>query len=201
MAGETDYIAPYLKDGSIPDGATTDTLRDAYIGLDHDPDAPVSAGGAAVIAASVVFDALADSNSDIAEGVVAAAGGGTPTSISGTYGSIDAENNPMTATGVEGVEVLGGNGNITLDAQNGGVYIISGGYSISIDAGALGFITLATSAGGRVTVNGGFQLPDGVTANRPTGSEVAGGVYFDTTLGKLIVHNGSAWVNADGSAL
>ena len=40
----------------------------------------------------------------------------------------------------------------------------------------------------------------GTTAERPTRIEV-GYQYFDTTLGKTIVWDGSAWVNVDGSAL
>ena len=40
----------------------------------------------------------------------------------------------------------------------------------------------------------------GDTTNRPTTAN-AGDRYFDTTLGKMIVYNGSAWVNVDGTAL
>lgn len=40
----------------------------------------------------------------------------------------------------------------------------------------------------------------GTTANRP-GTPCVGQEYFDTTLGKKIVWNGSAWVNMDGTAL
>ena len=42
----------------------------------------------------------------------------------------------------------------------------------------------------------------GTTAGRPTASAVgAGFTYFDTDLGKMIVSNGTAWVNMDGTAL
>lgn len=42
----------------------------------------------------------------------------------------------------------------------------------------------------------------GATADRPSLSATdAGFIFFDTTLGKSIVWNGSAWVNMDGSAL
>lgn len=50
-----------------------------------------------------------------------------------------------------------------------------------------------------------FAVPfstSGATANRPTASAVgAGFTYFDTDLGKMIVSNGTDWVNMDGSAL
>lgn len=47
------------------------------------------------------------------------------------------------------------------------------------------------------------DLPSkGTTADRPTAENAeVGFTYFDTTLGKMIVSNGSAWVNMDGSAL
>ena len=43
----------------------------------------------------------------------------------------------------------------------------------------------------------------GSTDNRPTGlaSYNSGFQYYDTTLGKLIVWNGTEWTNVDGSAL
>ena len=42
----------------------------------------------------------------------------------------------------------------------------------------------------------------GITSARPTITNVRKGfIYFDETLGKCIVSNGSAWVNMDGSAL
>lgn len=40
----------------------------------------------------------------------------------------------------------------------------------------------------------------GNTSNRPD-SPKQGQTYFDTTLGKMIVYNGSAWVNMDGASL
>lgn len=42
----------------------------------------------------------------------------------------------------------------------------------------------------------------GVTADRPAEADLrAGRLYFDSTLVKLIVYNGTAWVNVDGTAL
>ena len=50
-----------------------------------------------------------------------------------------------------------------------------------------------------------FETPfpkSGATADRPSASAVgAGFTYFDTDLGKMIVSNGTAWVNMDGTAL
>lgn len=43
-----------------------------------------------------------------------------------------------------------------------------------------------------------FSAPSGTTANRP-GSAVAGQFYYDTTIGVLLMYNGSAWVTAAGS--
>lgn len=43
-------------------------------------------------------------------------------------------------------------------------------------------------------------LPSGATASRP-GSPVAGQLFWDSDLSKVIVYSGAAWVNADGSSL
>jgi len=40
------------------------------------------------------------------------------------------------------------------------------------------------------------------TAARPAANSVtAGSLMYDSTLGKIILSNGTAWVNVDGSAL
>ena len=41
----------------------------------------------------------------------------------------------------------------------------------------------------------------GTSAQRPNVAHCTGIPYFDTTLGKMIVSNGTAWVNMDGTAL
>ena len=41
----------------------------------------------------------------------------------------------------------------------------------------------------------------GITSARPTANLVAGYLFFDTTLGKPIWHNGTAWVDATGTAV
>lgn len=58
----------------------------------------------------------------------------------------------------------------------------------------------------KVNDTAAFTVPAGATASRPDltniiSSNDQGTLFFDTTLGKLIVHNGSTWVNADGTAL
>ena len=46
------------------------------------------------------------------------------------------------------------------------------------------------------------DLKCGATADRPSASTVgAGFTFFDTDLGKMIVSNGTSWVNMDGTAL
>lgn len=52
----------------------------------------------------------------------------------------------------------------------------------------------------RLTTAGGVIVQANTTANRP-GSPAIGQIYFDTNAGKMIVYNGSAWVNMDGTAL
>jgi len=47
-----------------------------------------------------------------------------------------------------------------------------------------------------------FNYPDqGATAGRPTQQRVIGQTYFDHTLGIPIWWNGTAWVNASGTAV
>ena len=45
-----------------------------------------------------------------------------------------------------------------------------------------------------VTAATNLNIPSGNTASRPTGA--VGKLYFDTDLGKLLVHNGTAWIVA-----
>jgi hypothetical protein len=49
-----------------------------------------------------------------------------------------------------------------------------------------------------------YHYNNGTTATRPTEDEFlipVGFIYFDTTLGKSIVWNGTAWRNMDGTSL
>lgn len=61
-------------------------------------------------------------------------------------------------------------------------------------------ITAAVAADPSIVSGGTDILDSGITANRPASPALAQ-MFFDTTLGKIIVHNGTAWVNADGTAL
>ena len=58
------------------------------------------------------------------------------------------------------------------------------------------------SNGGTLDARNINKVQHGTTANRPSSPET-GQLYFDTTLSptRLIVYNGSAWVNVDGTAL
>tara|TARA_R100000742_G_C4279654_1_gene105043 strand:- start:12540 stop:14357 length:1818 start_codon:yes stop_codon:yes gene_type:complete len=48
-----------------------------------------------------------------------------------------------------------------------------------------------------VTASTNLNIPSGNTAGRPTGA--VGKLYFDTDLGKLMVHNGSTWIIASSA--
>lgn len=43
-------------------------------------------------------------------------------------------------------------------------------------------------------------LPSGMTSDRPS-DPLVGQVFLDTTLGKVIIYSGSAWINFDGTPL
>ena len=49
-----------------------------------------------------------------------------------------------------------------------------------------------------VTPSTNLVVPYGTTANRPTGA--VGKLYFDTDLGKLLVHNGTTWIECSTAA-
>lgn len=82
--------------------------------------------------------------------------------------------------------------NITADdvTYDGNVMVDSEGKQSS------GQLTLQVSA----TKFTNHQRKAGTTAQRPTTTDT-GQAYFDTTLGSLIVWDGSDWVNADGTSL
>ena len=63
----------------------------------------------------------------------------------------------------------------------------------------IGRHNLSSSGGARF---GGFvRFPLYSIANRPTLTGEIGSVIYDTDLAKLILWNGTAWVNLDGTAL
>tara|TARA_B100001559_G_scaffold70443_1_gene57529 strand:- start:3461 stop:5338 length:1878 start_codon:yes stop_codon:yes gene_type:complete len=49
-----------------------------------------------------------------------------------------------------------------------------------------------------VTPSTNLVIPSGTTSNRPTGA--VGKLYFDTDLGKLLVHDGTSWIVASTTA-
>lgn len=49
-----------------------------------------------------------------------------------------------------------------------------------------------------VTPSTNLVIPSGTTSNRPTGA--VGKLYFDTDLGKLLVHDGTSWIVASSAA-
>lgn len=57
------------------------------------------------------------------------------------------------------------------------------------------------SATGGATFGGFVRFPVYNTVNRPTLTGETGSVIYDGGLGKLILWNGTAWVNLDGTAL
>ena len=69
--------------------------------------------------------------------------------------------------------------------------------------------TVATVAQVQEAVTGDVQdqisagvIPRGSTADRPAAADVdTARLYWDETLGKLICHDGTDWVNLDGSSL
>lgn len=63
-------------------------------------------------------------------------------------------------------------------------------------------LTLSNLGGVLSIAKGGtsVSLLGGATGSRP-GSPSIGNTYYDSTLGKLIVYNGAAWVNVDGTSL
>ena len=59
----------------------------------------------------------------------------------------------------------------------------------------------ALSATGGATFSKYVRFPTDSTANRPILTGEVGSVIYDSTLGKLILWNGTAWVNLDGTSL
>ena len=57
------------------------------------------------------------------------------------------------------------------------------------------------SVTGGASFSGFVIFPSYSSAERPTLSGQVGAVIYDSTLGKLILWNGTAWVNLDGTSL
>lgn len=80
--------------------------------------------------------------------------------------------------------------------------IESNGPSLTIQSNKAGFIASMTFSGTRIAVNKMFQFGSYTTLTRPTADNSKNGVViYDSDMGKLILCNGTAWVNLDGTAL
>lgn len=78
-------------------------------------------------------------------------------------------------------------GNIGLDTSTGRLYVC-------VDA------TAAAAVWSPLHLPG--EIERGPTANRPPASSMGLSILFhDTTLGKVILHDGTTWVNVDGTSL
>lgn len=80
--------------------------------------------------------------------------------------------------------------------------IESNGPSLTIQSNFEGFIASMTFVGTRIAVNKMFKFGSYTTLTRPSANgENIGVVIYDSDLRKLILCNGTAWVNLDGTAL
>ena len=77
----------------------------------------------------------------------------------------------------------------------------NGTENIKVKTIAADNITAVTSAIGSLTIGLFVRIPPWSTAGRPTLTGQQGTVIYDNDLGKLILWNGTAWVNVDGTAL
>ncbi|MEW5821019.1 MAG: hypothetical protein AB1782_12580, partial [Cyanobacteriota bacterium] len=100
--------------------------------------------------------------------------------------SVNALNAVLDAQGTGKAKVLTAANDIELTPNGGNVNITVNGLEM---AGTV-----------RITSGGGFIVQANTTVNRP-GSPSTGQTFFDIDLAKMIVYNGTAWVNMDGTAL
>lgn len=105
-----------------------------------------------------------------------------------------------------------GNGNATLNADvddnSSGTLFLKAGSTVLLrgtKAGGIGLLGAGSPGNANVValpMTGVFRTGARSTANRPSASTAGAGAYFfDTTLGKPIFSNGSAWVDAAGNAV
>jgi hypothetical protein len=71
---------------------------------------------------------------------------------------------------------------------------VNGGLSVGLGAHTL-------SATGGATFGTYVRFPVHSTVNRPILTGQIGAVIYDATLSKLIIWNGTAWINVDGTSL
>ena len=121
--------------------------------------------------------------------------------ITADTSAITTEYDDLVVNGTLTVKGGGSSDHITIGTSPGGNpdYVKSNGAFdlMSGDSVVLSIASSGASAGFR------FQFKNYETASRPsiTPSTGAGSVIYDSTLGKLILWNGTAWVNLDGTAL
>ena len=121
--------------------------------------------------------------------------------ITAVTSAITTEYDDLTVNGSLTVKGGTSSDNITIGTAIGGNpdYVKSDGAFdlMSADVVVLSIASSGASAGRR------FAFKNYETAGRPsiTTSTGAGSVIYDSTLGKLILWNGTAWVNLDGTPL
>ena len=120
--------------------------------------------------------------------------------ITAVTSAITTEYDDLVVNGALTVKGGGSADNIIIGATGGGHpdYVKSNG-GLSLMVGNNTKLSLATDD---ATFSVMVRFGSYTTAERPAAAgSNAGSVIYDTTLGKLILWNGTAWVNLDGSSL
>lgn len=106
----------------------------------------------------------------------------------------------------------------TTDSYKGNNIYLGSGYSVLNGSGKVTYLQAGSNenffnwdgnnqilyVNGKVSAyftQSGFACINSTSTNRPTTGLRAGVMYFDTTLGKPIWYNGSAWIDATGAAV
>lgn len=118
--------------------------------------------------------------------------------ITAVTSAITTEYDNLVVNGVLTVRGGGSTDNITIGTSLGDShdYIKSN----SVLNLMIGDVVVLSIAGSVASAGRLFQFKNYETASRPSTS-FAGSVIYDSDLGKLILWNGTAWVNLDGTAL
>ena len=121
--------------------------------------------------------------------------------ITAVTSAITTESDDLVVNGTLTVKGGGSADNITIGTGSGGNpdYVKSDA-AFDLMSGSSVILSIASSG---ASAGRRFQFKDYETASRPsiTPSTGAGSVIYDSDLGKLILWNGTAWVNLDGIAL
>ena len=121
--------------------------------------------------------------------------------ITAVTSAITTEYDDLVVNGALTVKGGGDSDNITIGSTIGGQpdYVKS---NSSLDLMSGDVVVLSITSYGAVAGRR-FEFKNYETESRPsiTPSTVAGSVIYDSTLGKLILWNGTAWVNLDGTSL